>query len=82
MEPDLRREDFATPTWKQLTAHINTRISELRIDNDVLSRTEHQTAVIRGRIAELKELLALAEKFSASDDAGPGLEGWPLQPAE
>lgn len=51
---DLER---ASAAWLKLEKHINARIDGLRKSNDI-SRDPLATEKIRGRIAELKELLA------------------------
>lgn len=48
-------------TWKAVEAYANERLEKLRLQNDSTAMDSIQTAVIRGRIAALKELLALAE---------------------
>ena len=67
----LKLEDFRSNTWKRLTQHINDRIDELRELNDNQSFDERKTAGIRGGIAELKRILALAEEASASPAVDP-----------
>jgi hypothetical protein len=54
----LTKEDFATPTWLRLKEHCEARIAELRLSNDK-SLGVDETARLRGRIAEVKSLLAL-----------------------
>lgn len=51
--------DRRSPLWRKIEKHIEARTAELRVTNDALSLPERDTAVIRGRIAELKNLLAL-----------------------
>lgn len=77
----MLREDFSTACWQRLQRHLRDRLDALRLQNDRLVNTETQTASIRGRIDEVKELLALANTASASDAAGPGLLDWLTQPA-
>jgi len=67
----LERADFETRTWERLAAHMHARIATHRESNDRPQNTELQTAIVRGRIAELKELLALPEKVAPAHDAGP-----------
>jgi hypothetical protein len=61
--------DFETRTWEHVRAHAEARIATLRAENDRPQNTEQQTATLRGRILELKDLLALAT--APADDAGP-----------
>lgn len=67
----LRLEDFRSSTWKRLTQTLNERIQELRELNDSTSFGPEKTAQIRGGIAELKKILALAEQASASPAVDP-----------
>lgn len=55
--------DVRSETWKRLEAQIRSRLEFLREQNDdpSSSDTESTTARRRGRIAELKLILALAE---------------------
>lgn len=62
MEAPLTLEDFQTRTWALLASHMRERIAELREENDSFKLDEAATARTRGRIAQLKELLALADK--------------------
>lgn len=47
-----------TQLWRDLMRHVEDRIAELRQRNDA-DQDERTTAALRGRIAELKALLAL-----------------------
>ena len=47
-----------TQLWRDLMRHIEARIAELRQRNDA-DQDDRATASLRGRIAELKALLAL-----------------------
>lgn len=53
--------NYAGPEWRQISEYIVARIAELREQNDFPGMTEAQTGGIRGRIAELKQLLAMAQ---------------------
>lgn len=55
----LDRDDLRSPTWARIESHLRDRLAELRERNDA-DADEARTAKTRGRIAELKELLALA----------------------
>lgn len=61
----LKPEDFASPTWKRLTAELNARLSLLRERNDAHLDLQ-LTSSIRGSIAEVKHWLGLAEEVSPS----------------
>lgn len=68
----LTREDLGTPTWERLTLDLRMRLDALRIEND--SASDHDTTTKRrGRIAELKGLLDLAEQAQRSADSPKGL---------
>jgi hypothetical protein len=67
----MKREDFHTQTWKRLSTLVDERIDELRKLNDAQSLGPEKTAAIRGGIAELKKILALADEASASPAVGP-----------
>lgn len=53
----IEPRDFDTQTWQRLRALLTARLQQLREEND--SGDAEITAKRRGRIAELKELLAL-----------------------
>jgi len=55
----LLREDLQTKTWERMEALLHERLREHRERNDG-SLDAEATAKLRGRIAEVKELLALA----------------------
>lgn len=66
----LDRRDFNGATWARLETHVRARIAKLREDNDRPQNSEQQTATLRGRILELKELLALPMAAPA-EEASP-----------
>jgi len=55
----LHPQDRTNPLWLRLEAHMQQRRDELRAMNDSTVSPE-RTENLRGRIAQLKELLALA----------------------
>jgi hypothetical protein len=57
----LTDNDRASGFWLRLKAHLEERLATNRLVNDNISLTEQDTAVLRGRIRELKALLALGE---------------------
>lgn len=65
----LDRSDFASPTWERFAAHIAHRLAVHRAALERPQTDDHTSRILRGRIAELKELLALAT--APADDAGP-----------
>jgi hypothetical protein len=68
----MKTEDFHTPAWKRLSQLVDERIDDLRKLNDNVSLSTEKTFAIRGGIAELKKILALAEQASASPVVSPG----------
>lgn len=62
-------QDFRTDTWRRFTKHLAARLEELREANDTPA-SELATAAMRGKIAMVKELLALSPD-SASEDVDP-----------
>lgn len=59
----LTRLDLDSPTWSKLMARWQRRLDALREQNDApfAPDQEYRANVIRGRIAELKDLLALGQ---------------------
>lgn len=49
------------PLWLKLKAHLEERLAGHRLKNDN-NLTQDETQKVRGRIAELKELLKLGEE--------------------
>lgn len=73
----LLLEDFNTRTWERFEALLTRRLQEHREQNDG-SLDEMTTAKTRGRIAELKYLLALAdERAPAMSGGGSALDAFP-----
>jgi hypothetical protein len=60
----LSRNDIASATWQKLAKHLARRIDDLRAQNDG-QLSELDTARLRGRIAEIKQILSLAEDLPA-----------------
>lgn len=56
----LTSADRASPLWQRLRAHLEQRLAKYRTRNDGALAPE-DTAHLRGRIAVLKDLLALEE---------------------
>lgn len=51
-----------SPTWKKTEAWASEMLIKLRTQNDNPKLDAVQTAVIRGKISAIKELLALPEE--------------------
>lgn len=56
----LEQSDLISPTWIRLQGFLKDRLDVLRLQNDHDSDPQ-VTAKIRGRIAEIKALLALGK---------------------
>ncbi len=56
----LDRNDVASVVWAKLSKHIESKIARLRVRNDANIGPD-DTAMIRGEIKGLKNLLALAQ---------------------
>lgn len=68
MDPVLLPGDLLSPTWAKIKAHYESRLQDLRVQNDKRSSAD-DTARLRGQIFEVKQLLSL------SSPATPKQEG-------
>ncbi len=59
--------EMLTALWGNITSHMETRLSDLRERNDQ-SLDERKTAELRGRIAEIKDFLALGAELPVTPD--------------
>lgn len=68
----LTVDDIRSATWQRLAQALEARRAELhaQLEKDSDDRT---TAKLRGRLAEIKELLALQAPAPASDPAAAAL---------
>lgn len=57
----LNERELLDPVWLKIKAKYEQRLAELRKNNDRHALTELETATLRGRIAEVKMLLAAGE---------------------
>ncbi len=59
----LSRGDLNSPAWTRIEGHLKERLAEYRRQNDdpTGALDDKATAALRGRIAMLKEILALGE---------------------
>lgn len=57
----LHPQDRTNPLWLRLEAHMQQALAELRVLNDA-SLPPERTENTRGRIAQIKALLALADE--------------------
>lgn len=60
MSEVLNRVDLDSQAWHKLERYYVARLADLRAQNDNSTLTVEKTAVLRGRIQEVKDLLALA----------------------
>lgn len=58
----LSTADRRSALWALIEKEYTERLQNLRSQNDAASLTAEQTAVLRGRIAEIKGLLALGQE--------------------
>lgn len=54
----LRAADYQTELWSRLEATLKERLEQLRDENDE-PHSPDETALLRGRIAEIRYILAL-----------------------
>lgn len=59
-EPTLNENDQQSATWKKLEKYLQDRLETLRAEND-RTRGAKETEKLRGKIAAVKELLALGK---------------------
>lgn len=59
---ELTPAEWQTAVWQKLEAHLRERLASYRRKNDAPTLSESETALNRGRIAELKHLIGLGGK--------------------
>jgi hypothetical protein len=64
----LAPSELRTSTWRRLEEHLNARLASLRAQNDN-DLDEAKTAKLRGRIAEVINLLALGSSQDPAMEA-------------
>lgn len=71
----LQPHETRSALWLRLEAHLRAQLAALRAKNDG-DFSHEETQRLRGRIAQLKEILALSEtepvQVGETDDATPG----------
>lgn len=67
---ELTREDFRSRPFEHFEHDLALRLEQLREENDSSGDAE-TTAKRRGRIAEVKELLALIRQSRQAEDSRP-----------
>lgn len=68
MQNPLAASDTRSKTWLKLRSWIEAEIGALRERNDGFHLDQVETAAIRGRIAQLLEMLSLADQASDSSE--------------
>jgi hypothetical protein len=68
--------DTKSRTWTDIEAHLRDRLSKCREKNDNGKLDYVQTAMLRGEIAAIKDLLALPNRVArvVRDDPGYGTD--------
>jgi hypothetical protein len=73
---------MSAPEWKAIRTWAVAEIDHARDRNESPALTEQQTAALRGRIAALRELLALGEPKAGparpAPASGPAVTGGPF----
>jgi hypothetical protein len=72
----IAEHDSKTALWKKIKAHFEEKLELLRRQNDG-NLSEAETQKLRGRIAEVKSILALDKpppRITGSDEKSPPLE--------
>ena len=64
---NLTQTEKDSPLWKKIKEHLLNRITRLRESNDGFL-DEYETARVRGRIAEAKELINIESAAIAPDE--------------
>ena len=62
----LTIEEKRSPLWRRLEEYLDERLIALRKENDG-DRSELDTAKLRGRIAEVKSMIALGKETAQKD---------------
>lgn len=55
----LTESQLINPLWHALRAHYTERLIQLRVENDNPRLDAEATAMLRGRIDEVKQLIAM-----------------------
>lgn len=58
---NLTEQELQSAVWLRLKEDYQKRLESLRKQNDRHALTDVETATIRGRIAEVKQFLAIAD---------------------
>jgi hypothetical protein len=66
------RIDAQSRTWQEIQAYLNQRLAKCREKNDSGKLDATATALLRGEIAALKDLLALPHQVARVERDDPG----------
>lgn len=69
----MKRSDFDSPAWQAIKAEAEARLEEHCKTLERHSLTFDATQVLRGRISELRHLLALPEQAAPATARGPAM---------
>jgi len=64
----MQRGDFQSETWRRIDAHLRQELDKLRRENDKPDLTDTQTATLRGRILQIKRILAMPTDIAGQGD--------------
>jgi hypothetical protein len=64
--------DVNSRTWSELELYLKDRLNRCREKNDNGKLTDAETAMLRGEIAAIKDLLALPERVARVERDDPG----------
>lgn len=67
----LNAEDRLSPTWLKIKRYYERRIDKFRKQNDEPRSSEVETAIRRGRIAEMKNVLGLEKSLPPHEPDNP-----------
>lgn len=67
----LTKEESRSQTWVRIEELLTAELARLRGLNDDTQKDEIKTAVIRGRIKQLKEVLAMGKETPPQEAAPP-----------
>lgn len=70
MSLNLSKHQLNDPIWLKLRAHMEAELERYRISNDSPDNDIEATARLRGRIAQLKDLLGAGKPAPTVSDDG------------
>ncbi len=77
MSLEFEATDFTSAVWRKVESRLAAKLDALRVHNDTTTHDATQTALIRGRIITVKEILGWAAEAAPLEGAltehiGPG----------